>query len=224
MDVNDHPAACWTTDGRSVVVSTASAGDFGLDVVSIDGTQSRRIIPADNYIWPYSVHGERILYVPPSVITDIFLGSVTGDARPEGFLATDAGEDNCQFSPDGRWVAYVSDETGRRDVFVAAFPQPGGRWQVSQGGGTEPRWNRNGGELFYFDPEHNLISVDIEPVETGFRAGASRKLFQHHGAGGLWRYDVSPDGERFLVTIPPEEQLASPVTLMTDWAPRAGDR
>jgi hypothetical protein len=143
--------------------------------------------------------------------------SGNGDAQP--FMTTKSG-DLAQFSPDGRWVAYMSEETGRPDVYVAAFPQPGGRWQVSQAGGTEPRWNRNGRELFFVDLQNNLTAVEVEASTAGFQSGASRKLFQFHGAGGLWRYDVSPDGERFLVTDPLDEDLSSPVTLITDWTRR----
>jgi hypothetical protein len=120
-------------------------------------------------------------------------------------------------------VAYASDETGRMEVFVAAFPQPGGRWQVSQDGGTQPRWNRNGRELFYMDPENYLVSVDVETA-SGFQTGATRKLFQFHGTGGSWSYDVSVDGNRFLVTVPREEDLASPVTLITDWTRKMSER
>jgi hypothetical protein len=137
-------------------------------------------------------------------------------------MATPSAEQQAQFSPDGRWVAYTSDETGRNEIFVAAFPQPG-TWQVSQGGGTEPRWNRNGRELFYFDPQNHLVAVDVEPTPTGFRTGESRKLFQLHGAGE-WRYDVAPDGERFLVSVPLEKESASPVTLLTEWTRRLNER
>ena len=221
VDTDDHPAAIWLPDGRSVAVTTRTAGPGGLDVLAIDGTQSRRIVSTPDFTWPQSACGDRILFWiqdPAGQRLDVVLQliSLSGNGNAQPFIATKSG-DTAQFSPDGRWVAYMSEETGRPDVYVAAFPQPGGRWQVSQTGGTEPRWNRNGRELFFIDLQNNLVSVDVEASAAGFQPGAARKLFQFHGAGGLWRYDVSPDGERFLVTDPLDEDLASPVTLITDW-------
>ncbi len=221
VDADDHPAAVWLPDGRSVAVTSRTSGPGGLDVLAIDGTQSRRIVPTADFAWPQSAWGDRLLFWIQNpagqrleVVLQVVSPSGNGDAQL--FMATKSG-DTAQFSPDGRWVAYVSEETGRPDVFVAAFPQPGGRWQVSQAGGTEPRWNRNGRELFFIDLQNNLVSVEVEATTAGFQPGAARELFQFHGAGGLWRYDVSPDGDRFLVTDPLDEDLASPVTLITDW-------
>jgi Tol biopolymer transport system component len=227
VDTQDHPAAVWMPDGKSVVViTTGSTG--GLDVVAIDGTLSRRVVlPTDqsrriatDFVWPLSAWGDRLLYWPQSndrsSEVEIHVISLSGNGHSQP-LITAKMQAAAQFSPDGRWVAYVSEETGRSEVFVAAFPQPGGRWQVSQEGGTEPRWNRIGRELFFLDLQNNLVSVEVEPSTAGFQSGASRKLFQFHGAGGLCRYDVAPDGNRFLVTVPLDEDLAAPVTLITDW-------
>ncbi len=223
VDTNDHPAACWSPDGRFIVVGTNATADAGIDLVSIDGTSSRRILSAPSgYPWPRSAWGDRLLYEPTAGVginqdMGIYSISLSGNGTPEPFMATGADETRPEWSPDGRWVAYESQETGRAEVFVAAFPQPGGRWQVSQGGGTEARWSRDGRELFYFDPENHLVSVDVDQTTGGFQAGASRRLFQFHGAGGRARYDVAPDGGRFLVTVPLEADLALPVTLITDW-------
>jgi Tol biopolymer transport system component len=225
VDTSDHPAACWSSDGKSVVVSTKTADDGGLDLVSIDGTGARRVVSHPvGYPWPRSAWDDRLLYEPATGdIDDIHTLSLSGNGAPEPFIATGAIEQGAQFSPNGRWVAYQSDETGRGEVFVAAFPQPGGRWQVSQGGGGEARWSRDGRELFYIDPENYVVSVDVDPDAVSFQPAASRRLFQFHGAGGLWRYDVAPDG-RFLVTVPPENDLPLPVTLITDWTRRTSDR
>ena len=220
VDTLDHPGANWLPDSRSAVVSTnTTTGDGSLETIQFDGTQANVVKPGKDFLWPASIAGDWLLYTidSPRNGGEIFLASLSGKMKPEPFMATPADEQGAQFSPDGRLVAYVSDETGRPEVFVAAFPQPGGRWQVSQSGGVEPRWNRNGRELFFVDPSNHVTSLDVELGAGGFRAGAARPLFQWHGAAGQWRYDVSPDGNRFLVAAALEEDLARPVTILTDW-------
>jgi serine/threonine protein kinase len=220
VDTDDHPAAIWAPDGRSVIVSSPDVG--GLDLVAIDGTRTEKILAAAaDFQWPLSAWRHYVLYTPgaaSAIGSDIHVLTRNGDhPKISAFVATPAAEFHAQFSPDGRLVAYTSEETGRSEVFVAAFPQPGGRWQVSQDGGSEPRWSGDGRELFYMDRNNYLLAVEVESSTAGFQAGASRQLFRFHGAGGFWRYDVTPDGQRFLVTAPLEEDLASPVTLITDW-------
>jgi hypothetical protein len=227
VDTKDHPAAQWLPGGRSIVVSTSVASIGGaLDAIQFDGTQQNIVTDVSDFLWPESAMGDRLLYTfgLSTNASSIYLVSLSGNGKPEPFVDTPAFEVTSQFSPDGRFVTYASNETGRNEVFVAAFPQPGGRWQASEAGGAEPRWNRNGRELFYIDPQNHLVSVEVELTENGFQAGASRRLFQWHGAGGAWRYDVAPDGNRFLVTAALEEDLASPVTIVTDWMRKVAGR
>jgi Tol biopolymer transport system component/tRNA A-37 threonylcarbamoyl transferase component Bud32 len=226
VDTSDHPAAQWLPDSRSVVVSTNSTrSQNSIDAIQSDGTQ-RALLHKDDFLWPESIAGDRMLYSfeLPGNQSGIYLASLSGNTPPEPFIDTPAFEQGAQFSPDGRFVAYVSDETGRNEVFVAAFPQPGGRWQASQSGGMEPRWNRNGRELFFVDPNNYIVSLELEMDASGFRAGAARQLFQWHGAAGQWRYDVAPDGNRFLVAAALEEDLARPVTIVTDWTRKLENR
>lgn len=228
VDTLDHPGVQWLPDGRSVAVTTAgSSGSSAIDAVRIDGTQTRRIVSsAASFMWALSASRDVLLYIADgaALSSDIYAVSLSTANELPRFAATPANETHAQFSPDGRMVAYTSTETGRPEVFVAAFPQPGGRWQVSQGGGGQPRWNRNGRELFFMDPENYIVSVEVEETAMGFQTGAAKRLFQFHGAGGFWSYDVAPDGDRFLVTVPLQEDLASPVTLITDWTRKMGER
>ena len=111
------------------------------------------------------------------------------------FEATSFNESDAQVSPDGRWVAYTSDESGKNRVYVRPFPGPGGKTPISIQGGEEPRWSRDGRELFYRDPDKNqLMAVDIQ-TSPAFRAGQTHALF----ALGNVPWDVAPDGKRFLV-------------------------
>ena len=183
--------------------------------------------PASDILWSATptAHDDVLLYIDDGAAStsDISMASISGSREPERFLASDADETGAQFSPDGKFVAYQSDETGRFEIFVAAFPQ-GGRWQVSQNGGRQVRWNRNGRELFFRDPENYTVSVSVERTSMGFQTGAPQRLFQFHGSGDTWCYDVAPDGERFLVVTSLEEDLATPVTLITDWTRKIGSR
>ena len=228
VDTSDHPAAQWLPGNRSVVVSTNAVVRGGsIEAIQFDGTQTNVLSAKEDFLWPESIAGDRLLYSFDTAdnASSIYLASLSGQGDPKPFVDTPAWEASAQFSPDGRFVAYVSNETGRNEVFVAVFPQPGGRWQASQAGGVEPRWNRNGRELFFVDPQNYIVSLEVETNPGGFRAGAARPLFQWHGsAAGQWRYDVSPDGNRFLVAAALEEDLARPVTIVTDWMRKTENR
>ena len=94
---------------------------------------------------------------------DLWVLSVDGEPKPVPFLATDFDERSGQFSPDGRWVAYESNESGRYEIYVRGFPQTGGKWLVSVAGGTQPRWRRDGREIYYVAPDNKLMAVEVKP-------------------------------------------------------------
>jgi Tol biopolymer transport system component len=134
-----------------------------------------------------------------------------------------------QFSPDGRWVAYVSRESGREEVYVVPFDgnQVSNtppfeqvaitrRWQVSANGGAFPRWRRDGKELFYVAPGYEFVGVGVETKGNTFSVGEARSLFRELLAKAAFPYDVSPDGQRFLVDSV-EETETSPLTLVVNW-------
>jgi hypothetical protein len=130
------------------------------------------------------------------------------------FTRTRAADGAPQLSPDGRWMAYASEESGRREIYVQAFPGPGGRWQVSSDGGNEPLWSASGRELFYRSGDR-MMAVDIS-TNGEFLAGKPRPLFEGSyvlAGGGYARaqYDVSPDGQRFLM-LKVVEQKSNPLT------------
>ena len=131
-----------------------------------------------------------------------------GDKKAQPFLRTPFAEESARFSPDGRWLAYMSNESGRYEIYVQPYPGPGGKWQISTDGGTEPQWNRNGRELFYRSGENGtkLMAVEIT-TEARFSAGKPKMLFEgQYVLSAITRtsammrtYDVSPDGRRFLM-------------------------
>jgi len=142
------------------------------------------------------------------------------DGSIEPFLATDNDEQSARISPDGRWLAYESRESGRFEIYVQAFPGPGGKWQVSNGGGVSPVWRSDGKELFFLR-DGGLSAVKVES-DGGFRHDAPVVLFDIEAAAssdGYYSYDVAPGGERFLVLVQAEEKRdkAGAVTLVQGW-------
>jgi len=125
-----------------------------------------------------------------------------------------------RFSSDGRWLAYTSDESGRYEIYVQPYPGPGGKWQISTEGGTEPAWNPNGRELFYRSGD-KMMAVDIA-TQPGFAAGTPRMLFEgKYEAAPVPSadYDVSSDGQRFLMLKSSEQEQAAPtqINVVLNW-------
>jgi len=137
-----------------------------------------------------------------------------GDRQRKLFLRTPFVKTTPVFSPDGHWLAYVSNESGRSEIYVQLYPGPGGKWQISTEGGTEPVWNRNGRELFYRSG-NKMMAVDLA-TQSGFSAGKPHMLFERLYAP---YYDVSPDGQRFLMLKPTEQSQAAPtqIVVVQNW-------
>jgi Tol biopolymer transport system component len=148
---------------------------------------------------------------------DLWVLPLWGDRKPFPFMQTSFSESAAAFSPDSRWVAYASDESGRNEVYVAPFPGPGGKWQVSTAGGYWPRWRRNGREIFYMAPDNRLMVAAVDGQGSGFQINAVQALFETRARiNQRAMYDVTPDGQRFLInTI--VEQAVQPITLVVNW-------
>ena len=148
--------------------------------------------------------------------------SVGGEPKPNAFISSNFGVIQGQFSPDGRWVAYASNESGKWEVYVTPLLESGTNWRISSAGGTEPRWRRDGKELFYIAPNGWLMAVRVKEGST-FEADAATPLFltrlrQHISSTDLFSYDVSPDGQRFLMNTDVGETTAQPLTIVLNWA------
>ena len=159
----------------------------------------------------------------PQTGTDLWILPL--DTRiPKLFLATTANEMWGQFSPDGRWIAYQSNETGRFEIYVRPFPGPGGAIPISTAGGIYARWSHDGSELYYLAPDATLMAVPIRRASTTLSAETPVALFKTRRVGGGvnvigygHQYDVAPDG-RFLINIEPESNLRL-ITLVLNWKP-----
>jgi len=149
-----------------------------------------------------------------------------GDRQPVPIANTTFEERDGQFSPDGRWVAYRSNESGRFEVYVQQFPGPRGKSQISTNGGTQPRWRHDGKELFYISLDNKLMAVSIGASSDGtsIKPGAPVSLFAIAIAGGPstetnnQQYAISSDDQRFLVNVATGE-ASTPITLVLNWNP-----
>jgi Tol biopolymer transport system component len=144
---------------------------------------------------------------------DIFVLALEEGAEPVPFATTEFNEFHAVFSPDGKWIAYGSTESGRSELYVAPFPGPGRKWQISTNGGFWPQWRADGRELFYQTQNNNLMSVDIDYVRESIAIGQERVLFNHASGAD---FDVTGDGQRFLI-VKEDAQIDEPLTLILNW-------
>ncbi len=146
----------------------------------------------------------------------IWVLPLTGDRKPHPFSKAPYSSRDAVFSPDGKWVAYCSSESGEYRVYIAPFPGPGGKWLVSSGAGYSPRWRRDGREIFYFSPDNEVMAVDVKPAVNLVEVGTPHALFETFSYGVFGRFDVTPDGQRFIVPFEAGEP-GTAITLVVNW-------
>ncbi len=210
----------WTPDGARITFQNARGG-IAWKPADGSGPEEELLGPEGfTSMTPtsWSPDGSTLAFVGWVVGTpvDIWLFRPDGARKPEPFLQTPAAESFAAFAPDGRWLAYDSDESGRVEVYVVSFPDRAGKWQVSAGGGQWPAWARSGRELFYVhDKRLMVVPVTITPR---FSVGRPQLLFE--APYPLNAYDASPDGRRFVVVKPAEAQAAAPshIQIVLHWA------
>jgi Tol biopolymer transport system component len=175
------------------------------------------------YAWSHD--GKFIAYAESGGKTkrDIWLLPLEGDRKPIPYLNTVAVEDFPQFSPDSRWMAYASDESGQAQVYIQAVPQNGTRVQVSTTGGSQPRWRRDGKELFYVSADEKMMAAPIQSSNASIEAETPKALFE--GAPETipetFLYQPTADGQRFLVIVPSNEGASPRLTMVLNWRARS---
>jgi Tol biopolymer transport system component len=208
----------WTPDGKRVTYRGYRTGPQNIFWKTSDGAgDEERLTTGESLHAPtsWSSDGKWLAYYDSSPTTgyDIWMLRLNGQRKQEPFLRTPFSESDARFSPDGRWLAYQSNEFGRPEIYVQPFPGPGGKWQISREGGGAPRWARNGRELFYYYG-NKMMAVDIK-TEPAFTAGRPRMLFEGQYVGN---YDVSQDSQRFLMVQAVEpSQPATQINLVLNW-------
>ena len=202
---NEYPA--WSPDAKWIAFQSDKEGPGNLWWQRADGSGGLERLTTSVYAQApssWSQDGQLLAFTELNTSTggkhDIWVLRLS-DREPQLFLREPSDEGAPRFSPDGRWLAYVSDESGRKEVYVKPYPAPGGKWQISTDGGNEPVWNRNGRELFYRD-RNKMMAVETT-TQPSFSAGKPRMLFEGQyvpGSGPEFpNYDASPDGQHFLM-------------------------
>jgi Tol biopolymer transport system component len=204
----------WSPDGKWVAFNSDRGGAWNLFRKPADGSgEAERLTTSENWQAPYSWSrdGERIVFVEwAETGGDIWVLSAEGDRSPEPFLVTRFSETAPALSPDGRWIAYYSSESGRPELYVQPFPGPGRRWQISNEGSWHPVWSPIGDEIFYQDHSRKKWMVSAVTTRPEFSAETPRLLFEGHYVDFPGRpYDVAPDGERFLLVESLEESATT---------------
>src|SRR5262249_23341019 len=174
------------------------------------------------YVSDTSPDGRLLVYdQAASAGYDVWLLPMEGGRKAAPFLATPFNERASQVSPDGKGMAYVSDESGARELYVRSFPESGAKWPVSSGGAAYPRWRRDGKEIFYVGPDGALMAVSVRRAAAGLGFGTpvTIPVFVQALAGGYsYPYDVTPDGQRILAIAPVAGgRVVEPLTLFINW-------
>jgi eukaryotic-like serine/threonine-protein kinase len=214
----------WTNDGRSIVYSKSKEGVETLVMKSSTGagveeilTQSNRLMIAN----AWSPDGKYLAYFTagdPQTGFDSWILPIENGKDPYPFLRTQFNEGGPVFSPDGKWIAYASNESGRSEVYVRPFLEPGGKWQISTDGGSRPNWMSDGGEIIYITENGTIMSAEISIKESAIDVGTVRPLFETRASMYRKTYDVTPDGQLFVTdSLPEGDDDNEMITLIVNW-------
>jgi len=210
----------WSPDGRSLFYSGNKTGAYLIYRISAEGagdpvaiSKPRGLSQQPTTITP---DGRRIVFVTQEAKTgyDLSILDTSGDAPPAPYLATPVNEQQGRISPDGRWVAYTSDETGRDELYIQSFPTPGSKVQVSNAGAAAPVWARDGRRLYFLLADSSLMAADVTPGAS-IRVAAPVKLFRFPRP--IFGYDVTPDGKRILAALAAGDAAGRSIGFVLDW-------
>jgi len=225
-----HEGPVWSPDGRSIAYTAIRNGQFGIYQRAADGSGAEKILVGSRteqvFALDWSPDGQLLAYIdsPGGSMSQLKVlslrtmssSSALGSAQESRLSST---QTVAHFSPDGKWLAYTSEESGGPEVYVTPFPGPGGKWQVSNGGGRSPQWRRDGRELFYISADNKIMSAEVRANGSSFTVGAVKPLFQAKPYFGLFTanlFDVTADGQRFI--IPSDKgQSGRTITLIANW-------
>jgi len=227
FDPGREGAAVWSRDGSRIVFGSDRAASQRLYLKASNGVGAEEPIAGSESVeraYSWSDDGRYLLYQARTGsgaqgTLQLWALPFFGDRKPFPVLQTPFSTTRARFSPDGRWIAYTSGESGQQEVYVAPFPKADSKWQVSTAGGSWSRWSRDGKELFYLAPDNTLMAATVNGQGAGFQIGVAQPLFTPpvDVDTTFYEYDVTADGQRFLMaTI--AETAVSPITIVTNWA------
>ncbi|MEO6323437.1 MAG: hypothetical protein ABIU54_09100, partial [Candidatus Eisenbacteria bacterium] len=227
-ELGTNEAPLWSPDGTRIAYGWSNNSAQVLKIKSLVGDTVATFLESDplfkrDHRW--SPDGQNIIYsrLDPSTQWDIWVLPLGGDRKPFPYLRTRFSESNAEVSPDGRWLLYQSDESGQIEVYVQSFPVAGGKYQVTNGGGTYPTWSRDGRQIYYglnSDPTH-AFEADVQ-VGGEFRLGPPRvAITPPKDARGLM---LAHTGKRFLALLPAGNDPVPSITVVLDGLPKAAGR
>lgn len=226
FDPADDYGPVWSPDGLSIVFSSARKGTPDLYQKDASGAGEEQVLLAtteEKFPSDWSRDGKHLVFNSRGAETgwDVWGLPMTGERKPFPIVKTRFTELCPSLSPDGRFIAYFSNESGRMEVYVQEFPQPKSKWQVSTGGGSEPFWRADGREMFYLASDSRLMAVPLEAGPT-FSAGTPQPLFpaRLQLITARAHYRPSPDGQRFLTLAPVGRDAILPTTVVMNWPAR----
>jgi serine/threonine protein kinase len=224
---SDETEPLWSPDGKQIIWASNRSGVYDLYEKGASGAgQDELLLKSITSKYPddWSLDGKFVLYdeADPKTRFDLGVLPLFGDRKPRPYLKTEFNETHARFSPDAKWVAYASDESGRAEVYVQSFPATGGKWQVSSGGGDQPMWRRDGRELFYLAADGKLMAAEVNPSASTFQAGVPKPLFEPHVPAAAITSNrnyilVMADGQRFLINNSLEDAASFPINVILNW-------
>lgn len=222
FDPADDKFPIWSHDGSRIAWYSNRAGAYQFYQKLANGVgEDELLLQSDSLISPasWSADGKFLLYhrYDPKSDVDVWVLPLEEDRKPFPFLQTQFRENDAVFSPDGRWIAYRSNESGKNEVYVRTFPAASGKWQISINGGQQPQWRSDGKELFYISADRKLMAVDVKSGAT-FEAGLPKALFDLTAAKAYnTGYEATADGQRFLLVRTLQEPAPAPFSVVVNW-------
>jgi len=214
-------APIWSPDATRIAFYSNRANGSDLYMKDSNGAHEQMSVAHDDFDKVPNDWSRDGKYILETRGTDLWFVTLP-ELKSREFMKAASVLTNGQFSPDGKWVTYASNETGRWEIYVTSFPESRGKWQVSTGGGEQPRWRSDGKELFYLSSEGKMMAAPVT-IATNFDAGTPVALFQPNlrqpaSSRDLFVYDVSRDGQRFLILTQVKQAETAPMSVILNWA------
>lgn len=214
----------WSPDGSRIAFTSERQGNRDIFVKLTGGTTEESpllVTPNDEWVEDWSKDGRYIVYGAnmPNSNGDIYALPIFGDMKPFPVIQSSAADDEPRLSFDGKWLAYNSNESGTHQVYIVSFPKPDHRRQITASGGSQPRWRKDGKELYYLAPDGKLMAVDIAAGETTIDSGIPHLLFDTHLVVDPIRdqFAVTADGQRFLIETTITAATPTPINVVLNW-------
>jgi eukaryotic-like serine/threonine-protein kinase len=218
-------APAWSPDGRTIFFQSNASGGFHLYSRLADGSGSEQavmeskdaidVLPICSSDGRYLVFSKRL---DSQAVIDLWVLPLFGDRKPFPIVQSSFTKSGAALSPDGKWLAYHTNESGRNEVYITAFPGGGAKWQASTTGGVDAHWRKDSKELFFLDPSDNMVAVDVNGANNAPNLGTPHILFQSTAVQRQnGPYDVTADGKKFLINTGNLKEGLDPLTLVQNW-------